>query len=192
MPKWCLLGKLEWFQHVVFSRNILCPNGTSNFMIQTYDHVVFWLELSYVFFCVCVWGVGGHIEIHLNILYIYAIQNHSISINTLIFNNKKAPCVPWKSSPRVNLFGHWKFPLKTPDPWGKWFESAHLRSPPAAKVVNITYRNNGRYTETTHPPKKPYTPAKFLPWQFNGQSTIFNRRYASSFKVHFPACHVSF
>ena len=105
---WCPSG--HWFTWKIgmiptccFLQKILCPNSTSNFIIQTYDHVVFWLELSYPFFCVC----GGHIKIHLNILYIYAIQYHSISINSLIFNNKKAPCVPWKSSPRVNLFGHW-------------------------------------------------------------------------------------
>lgn len=132
-----LLGKLEWFQHVVFSKKYCAPtvHRTSSYKHMTTS----FFGLNYLMFFLCVWG---DIKIHLNILYIYAIQNHSISINTLMFNNKKAPCVPWKKSPKSSTVEGTECPPKTPDPWGKWFESAHLRSPPAAKEPAVRFRGS--------------------------------------------------
>lgn len=139
MPKWSLVYLENWNDsNMLFSPKNIVPQQ----YIELH-HTNIWPRrfLAWIILCffLCVWG---DIKIHLNILYIYAIQNHSISINTLMFNNKKAPCVPWKKSPKSSTVEGTECPPKTPDPWGKWFESAHLRSPPAAKEPAVRFRGS--------------------------------------------------
>lgn len=131
MPKWSLVYLENWNDsNMLFSPKNIVPQQ----YIELH-HTNIWPRrfLDWIILCffLCVCG-GAYKNTFEYILYIYAIQYHSISINTLIFHNY-SPHVFHEKNPLASTYSGTECPPKTPDPWEKWFESAHLRSPPAAK-----------------------------------------------------------